>query len=271
MHIRSLAAVGFALAASLGCGDENGLSSLDDFYAPAGSGPSAGDAGAGKNESRSTSCGVSTSGLLAYLPLDGTLELRGSSGFSFDSAPGGPRFVTGRLGQALHGSDQVFVERTGSSVAASAWSVCAWVRMGSANAMGVLVAPPLDFAIAQSGPSAPCPSASAGTFAPFVQTPDTGCFSPANVALSPSAWSFVCLTNDPSQGQYIYVDGTREGREVHAPLVITSGGRIAIGGGPEDDESGIDEVSIWSRALQATEIGFLSGGGNGCAVVSESP
>lgn len=80
------------------------------------------------------------------------------------------------------------------------------------------------------------------------------------------------MANDASEGQRYFVDGSTDTRSIALPLEIEPGGSgIAIGGGPENEESGIDEVSIWSRALTRTEMQQLSGGGSGCAVVEESP
>ena len=67
------------------------------------------------------------------------------------------------------------------------------------------------------------------------------------------------------------VDGERETRSPPVPLKVGSGSAIAFGGGPEDGSSGIDEVSLWSRALEDEEIEKLSGAGTACAVIQESP
>ncbi|HVJ89682.1 MAG TPA: hypothetical protein VM580_07740, partial [Labilithrix sp.] len=89
--------LGAALLASVlavGCGDANGVRSLDQAFD--GLGGAAGYAGGLEpGDTAPGTCGVSTTGLVAYLPFDGDARVVGGSGIHATS-PSSSAFVQGR-------------------------------------------------------------------------------------------------------------------------------------------------------------------------------
>lgn len=259
----AIASVG--IIAIVACGDDKGVASLEQFYAPgassSGDGESSSSGSSGTSSSGGPSdvtCGISTTGLVAYLPFDGDAEVRGGDDFSLTSVGSTPRFVSGERGNALDGSTQIFL-RAQTSVSLSSWTACAWVRLNGAAAMGFLAVPSptvLNSGFGINGSTAECGN---GSLAPYASSPNFGCFSPSNTSgtLVSGGWTFVCLVNDGSRGQMRWdVDGSSDTRGSNIPLQVPSGMSIAIGGGFEG--SSIDEFTLWSRALSQSETTHLA-------------
>lgn len=262
------AGAAIAVVVMIACGDDKGFESLDDFYAPSSgreSSSSGGSSSGGSGEGTGITCSISTNALLAYLPFDGDGRVRGSSTFETTNASS-LSFVSGTDGSALRGSDQIFMKAT-KSVSMSSWTACAWVRVASSSNMGFLAvpgSPPLNSGFGVPGATADCGS---GSLTPYLVSSTVGCVAPSSSSSSslfPGTFAFVCMVSGGDSGRtQILVDGavvaTTSGT---IPLSVTTGGAIAVGGGPDEASSGqpnaLDDFSFWGRALSPAEMGTLS-------------
>lgn len=246
------------------CGDEKGYPSLEAFYgaspdqeSSSSGGSSSGSGSSSGGTSTNVSCSISTSGLLAYLPLDGDARVLGGA-LRMNYVPSASSFVSGQYGEALSASKQLFLEAT-RSLSLSSWTACAWVRVSSESNIGFLAVPgdqALNSGVADRGLIAGCGN---GEVTPYVTGSNIGCVVASESGFLFDAWNFLCIVNDPSAGgvQINVNAGTASPGGRSLPLSIPSGASIAIGGGPAGSNA-IDEFSLWSRALSRSEIETLA-------------
>ncbi len=241
------------------CGDEKGYPSLDAFYggSPDGGSSSSGGGSSSGGTSANVSCGgISSTGLLAYLPLDGDARVLGTA-LRVTNPPPSSSFVSGRMGQASSGSKQLFLEPT-KSFSLSSWTACAWVRVSSESNIGFLAvpgSPPLNSGVADSSLVSGCGSVGV---APYVTTSSGNCIVGTGAPFEVDEWNFLCVVSDSSSTR-IHLDGitASESGKGSISLSIGPGLTLAVGGGPPGSNA-IDEFSFWSRALTPEEMQSLA-------------
>jgi hypothetical protein len=273
--------------AFLACGDsDNGVTSLSQVF---GAGAAAGvDGGGGADgggftgfdgggSTSVTSCGsnVSLTGLVAYLPFDGTTNARGPAGQSVVAeSAGGVTFSSGVVGQAAVFDGEGYVQLAASLEATSQRTVCAWVASGGSSEQ--LGDPIVTFGTSGSGDflglnatTGPC--ATSLTPSIYVDHWGSAC-TPSHYGASASSGSsapvFACWVATGPQVAY-WVNGSNLGGAPYtmfpASWSVSIGGN-QIGGTSTKERfiGAIDEVTLWARALAASEIATMYNGGSGC-------
>jgi hypothetical protein len=268
-----------------GCGSVTGLQSLTGS---GGAAPTASTSGTTTTSSTTTTTGSGdasgtcspVSGLLAYYPLDGdTLD---HSGNGNDAVAKNLTPAPGKIGGAyvFNGVDSS-LQATGSSMLNGARTFCAWVCWDDAGAAQELGEPIFSAGVSGAGPSGTggdffCISPSSPKSwlpppdVPFIDHGETSGSNGAEIRLSPGVWSFVCYVYDGAGGVTFYGDGTSVpagGAEYDYPLATLFIGSQSIGGTSTRPSllGTLDEVTVWSRALDASDLASLWNGGAGCA------
>jgi hypothetical protein len=184
---------------------------------------------------------------------------------------GAASFGPGKSGQgfALNGTNAyVDVPSTPSLKLTSALTVSAWLNLAidpstvTASAItvkGVDVEGPVDWALTVTGTSVQIKGP--GHLRPHVNVNGTWTYFDGNTALQPHQWYFAVMTYDGSNLR-IYVNGQLDGSMSATGALQTSDGSMRIGSyapfnGVDSKEffnGQLDEVSVYNRALSATEI-----------------
>jgi hypothetical protein len=261
--------------------------------------PPPSDSGADADACASGSCGCGFPGLLAYFTFEGNTD--DSSGNGNNATATGVSYVGGKLGaQAVSvgtganislssaaNAGFTFTGGGGDAAAIVARTICAWVQpptgdSGAAalpiftagnpytsNASGIS---PADlFALQPPGAANACFT---GPLTVFIDRWGQGGCLPGPGMLPVGAWGQVCFV-ETENGYSVAVNGSLQSGGFNPPgnPYTWTLGSILIGSNPytastttgADFLGAIDEVSIWDRALTATELGALYNGGSGCA------
>ncbi len=239
---------------------------------------SAGPGGAGGGSTSSSgnaACGV-VGGLLAYYPLDvDTLDHSGNGndavGESLTPASGkvGGAFAFDGTSSSLHA--------TGSATLGGARTLCAWVDPSPTSGLGQ---PIFSGGKPHTGDffsiSASSPAGGTCTFlapdVPFIDHWGTPCDAGQGQALPPDGWHFVCFVYDGTSAVTLYGDGNAaptNSKEYDYPLDTLFIGSATIGGTTTQPVllGTLDEVTVWGRALEASELDMLWNGGAGCTAL----
>lgn len=244
----------------VGCGDDHGVRSLDEAFKPQSAGAQPAGSSSSAAPSSGATCGVSTDGLVAYLPLDGDTTVIGGS--SLRAAPNSsPSFTSGARGQALAAGGSVRLMPS-SSMTLSSWTACAWTYVSAGSddlyAFSVLTGPGVVL-MGMTGSSSSCPGSGAGR--PFVATTGPVCL-PLPTGVGTEKWSLACWTYDASREQMtIYANGTGTGTPAGGggPIQLSTSVPLVIAPSMSGASAGrVDEVSIWERALRPDEIAKLA-------------
>jgi hypothetical protein len=217
-------------------------------------------------------CTCALDGLVAYYPLDA--DLLDHSGNGHTTTASGVTPTAGKLGGAYAFDGVASVMHVGGSFALSgARTYCAWVSpitttglgqpvfVGGASGAGDLLA------IQSSTPGGSCTAALADHL--FLDHWGTACGAATMTTAPAGAFRFVCFAYDGSSTSTHFADGATESVSVkhYAYDVDTvTIGSNTIGGTTVQAafKGAIDEVTIWSRALPASDMTFLYAGGKGC-------
>jgi len=213
------------------------------------------------------------SGLLAYYPLDtDTLD---HSGNGNDAIGSGIVATPGKVGGAYSFDGATsFLHATGSATLQGARTLCAWVRPSPREGLGQPV-----FSGGQSGTgdffsihaSSPGPdNCPLVPNTPFVDHWGNACNATVGTPLTVDAWHFVCYAFDGGASVTFYEDGSAvpaSGAEYSYPLDTLYVGSAVIGGTSSAPSllGTLDEVTVWTRALDAGDVAALWAGGAGCA------
>lgn len=247
------------------CGDDHGVRSLDDAYRPQSAGAQPAGSSSSNAPSSTATCGVSTDGLVAYLPLDGDTTVIGGS--SLRAAPNSsPSFTSGARGQALAAGGSVRLMPS-SSMTLSSWTACAWtyVSAGSDDLYAFSMLSGANVVLlGMTGSSSSCSASGSGSGAgrPFVAATGPACL-PLPTGVGTEKWSLTCWAYDASRKQMtVYANGTGTAIPAGggAPIQLSTSVPLVIAPSMSSGASAgrIDEVSIWGRALRADEIAKLA-------------
>jgi hypothetical protein len=215
-----------------------------------------------------------TNGLLAYFPMDGdgTDALGAHSGVI-----SGLSTTDGRIGRALRFSSLAnsTFRLSGPLALTGSRSFCLWVRPAArANLAHPLVVTGVAgsgdlFSLSSWMPNGgTCPHVTAG--APVFDNWGSPCLV-AGADAPVGSWSFLCATYDGSLVT-LFLNGTSIASQMlglyNADLGSTWLGSNPLGGTTTTPtlDGDLDEVSVWSRALEASEVGGLYQGGTGCTL-----
>jgi hypothetical protein len=243
-------------------------------------------------------CGCGFPGLLAYFTFEGDTD--DSSGNANDATATGVSYVSGKLGSsavsvgaggsiALSGATNAgftFTGGGGDAAAIVSRTLCAWLQppaSAGAAALPVFTAGnpyasnasgfnPADlFALQSPNPSNGCPASALNAF--IDRWGQGACLTEA-VTVPSGTWGQVCFI-ETENGYTLAVNGSvQSGGFVPAGTPYTwTLGSIVIGSNPYTASTttgtaflgALDEVSIWDRALTASELSALYNGGSGCA------
>jgi hypothetical protein len=216
---------------------------------------------------------ASLGGLLAYYPLDtNTNDYSGNGNHALGA---GLMPTAGKIGNALtFDGTSSSLHATGTATLAGARTLCAWVMprpnggLGQPVFSGGRVNAGDFFSISASNVfGGTCPFLPPSV--PFVDHwGSPTCYYDPSFTLSQS-WHFVCYVFD-GQGIELYADGKSASvgsSEYSYALDTLYIGSTVIGGTTTNASLAgtIDEVTVWSRALDASELAILWNGGVGCA------
>ncbi|MEI8259773.1 MAG: LamG-like jellyroll fold domain-containing protein, partial [Deltaproteobacteria bacterium] len=222
-----------------------------------------------------TACTVTTSGLVAYLPLDGDTTDRSGNGHDGVSASA-TSVASGRRGgaYAFNGTNSsVCLGGSGTVTGDRTW--CAWVNYGGRTGSGEPIvrggpAGAADFlGIASPGQTDSCGGTPGG---PFVDHWGTACNRSTTATATSGAWSFVCMAHTTGTNTFhFYANGansTTTGAVYDYPVSTLCVGANGIGGSTTFPSflGSIDEVTVWSRTLSTAEMDALYGSGAGCTL-----
>jgi hypothetical protein len=213
------------------------------------------------------------SNLFAYYPLDDDLE--DHSGNGYDAMGNVALTSAGKVGgAAVFDGVSSYLFATGSTAVPMTRSLCAWARLNPATGLGQ----PLfsagsvgrgDFfsVSGKSSDGGTCPFLPPNT--PFVDHWGTPCAYDATLAVPVESWSFVCYIFDGASTLTFYADavsGTTSGSEYAYSIGSLYFGSTSIGGTTTlPSMSGLlDEITVWSRALTASDRSALWNAGEGC-------
>jgi hypothetical protein len=252
---------GLALGAvlALGCGDERGVKSLDEAFSFGGESAFTGEGSRDSEQtgtaSSSRTCGVSTEGLVAYLPFDGDTRVLGGRGLYSESADAS--FGPGVRGEALHLDYGVRI-RSSSSLTLSSWTTCAWLNRSIMEEDLVVLAAQSGTVLGVTGEYGMCDSAPGHLF--YLEGGDRfDCSASDRGRAYTEQWSFACWAYDSNRGTLLqFVDGSASTSSyVGDALHLSSSAQLVIGArGTSEDR--LDELSLWGRALSASEMARLS-------------
>jgi hypothetical protein len=218
---------------------------------------------------------TSIAGLLAYYPLDS--DLRDHSGNGHDAVGNVVLTAGGKIGDAaLFDGERNFLHATGASLLPPARTLCAWVKSHVRSGLGQPVfwsGAPLDgdfFSITPSSPSGgTCPFVPPNT--PFIDHWGTPCFDVPELQAPFGAWDLVCYEDDGAGTITLFANAlsaTTAGIEYASPIDALYFGSTGAGGTTTWTTllGGMDEITVWGRALDATELEALWNDGHGCKV-----
>jgi hypothetical protein len=219
-------------------------------------------------------CNVSTDGLAAYIPMDGSGADRTGNGHDATLM----RSVTA-ASSAIRGGAYAFDGMTsavclgGSGSVTSDRTYCAWVnypgRMGLGEPVitGGLTGAGDFLGIASAGQTDSCGGSPNG---PFIDHWGYACDRSTTAFATPGAWSFVCVSYTGGTVT-LYANGSSA--TVPGSFYTHAFSRFCIGantiGGTTTFTSfagAIDEVTLWTRALSSAELDALYAGGRGCVL-----
>jgi hypothetical protein len=227
------------------------------------------------SSSGSPTCGP-VAGLLAYYPLDtDTLDHsgNGNDALGVDLMP-----VPGKVGfaRAFDGTSSS-LHATGAAALNGARTLCAWVAPNQRAGLGqpVFSGGVTDngdfFSVSASSPSGgTCPAAPGDV--PFIDHWGSPCYEVPAFVVNAGTWHLVCYLFDGSGEVTFYVDGnvaTLPGAEYDYPLATLYLGSTGIGGTTTQPSllGSLDEVTVWTRALDASDLAALWNGSVGCAAL----
>ena len=223
-------------------------------------------------------CGP-TAGLVAYLPFDGNTN--DASGNNHNATASNVTPVPGKVGGAFQFNTTSVVRLTGPAPVNGPRTLCAWVQPQPTSAKGQPV-----FTGGTTGnadlfdinASSPTPGSCPVQPVPnelFVDNYGRGC-ERSGLTAPPGGWSFVCWTWDGNLNVQVYANGSaagvtpQEGFANWDVSTLTVGSETVIAANASTTAGGftglIDEPSLWSRQLSATEIQQLYNSGNGCPI-----
>lgn len=217
-----------------------------------------------------TPCGLSD--LVLYYPFESGLA--DATGNGHDGLATDVTSVPGKFGNGLsfNGSSSR-VLGTGAGDIAGARTLCAWVLPEPAGGLGQPIfatgaAGSADFFSLQSDiPGGACSAAPADTI--FQEHAGSPCVFAGNATVPNDQWTMVCFSNDGSGGGRFVVNDSVVSLGVgvySAPIAsLYVGGSAASSTSTQASFKGtIDEVTVWSRALDGAELLTLYGAGAGC-------
>ncbi len=221
----------------------------------------------------SPTCAVSTSGLLAYYPLDN--DTKDHSGNGNDALGKNLVQTQGMLGNAMafDGSTSVLQVASGAAVLNGPRTLCAWMQVKPTTGLAQPVfsaglPPNMDFySLSSMAPTGACP---APPMTPFVEHFGSACVFEAGPPIMQGPWQLVCYAFDGARMSFVS-DG------FFAPPVPAVVGNyplttLFIGSDVPGNSktttptfTGIlDEVSVWSVFLSPNDVQALWNNGKGC-------
>jgi hypothetical protein len=217
------------------------------------------------------------SGLVAHYTFD--TDTKDSSGNGHDIVATSVTPRTGILGgaYALDGFSSLMRVTGGTDSLGGARTLCAWVNPQSVTGAAQPVFAGGDagsgdfFSLTSSTPSAAntsCMGATEGE--PFLDHWNTGCVDGTGLIAPNGIWSFVCYISDGAGNERFFVNGNSHdelGENFSYPVSTLTIGSSSLGGTTTRWalRGGIDDVTIWGRALSLPELGSLWNGGLGCS------
>jgi hypothetical protein len=216
-------------------------------------------------------------GLLVYYPFEGNAADRSGNANNGTATTGKDvSYGPGKIGQGvtiLSGGHGVAV--TGTTMLGAAKTLCAWVNPASGTSGGglpVFAGGPTGAAdlydVASAAPADNCNAHPADSL--FIDNWGTaGCYNSALTAV-PGSWTFVCFEENGTTTTF-FANGTSStlsGSQYSYPLSDITVGSDLIGSSTTQllFKGQLDEVSIWSGALSATDMTALYNGGSGCSI-----
>jgi len=237
------------------------------------------DADTGNAGDGASLCPVPTDidgGLLVYYPFEGNADRSGNANNGTATTGKDVSYGPGKIGQGvtiLSGGHGVAV--TGTTMLGTAKTLCAWVNPASGTSGGglpVFAGGPSGAAdlydVASAAPADNCNAHPADSL--FVDNWGTaGCYSSTLPAV-PGSWTFVCFEENGAITTF-FANGTSStlmGSQYSYPLSAITVGSDLIGSSTTQllFKGQLDEVSIWSGALSATDMTALYNGGSGCSI-----
>ncbi len=217
----------------------------------------------------------SIDGLLAYYPLDtDTLDHSGNGNNAVGS---GLVPAAGKIGGA-YAFDGISssLHATGSAALSGARTLCAWVQLSPREGLGQPIfsggaTDKGDF----FGVTASTPTGGTCTFlpadVPFIDHWSTPCYSEIVTDVNTGTWDLVCYAYDGADAVTFFVDGhgvTTNGAEYDYGLdTLYLGGAVTGGTTVQPSLLGtLDEVSVWTFALDSVYLSVLWNNGEGCAI-----
>jgi hypothetical protein len=219
--------------------------------------------------------------LVAYYPFD--LDVLDHSGNGHTIMARSVTPVEGKIGGAYAFDGQASsMSPTGAFLVSGPRTFCAWIRPAAHTG----IAQPIfvggvvrgaDFYSVQSSliavpPGGQVDVCTAPSSANHLLIDDwnTPCAPASQLRAPPDAWTFVCFAFDGVSRTTIFANGVSE--VVNAPAYGYPLSQLSFGSNPVGGTTtghtftgAIDEVSLWSRALDAREMNALYADGSGCA------
>jgi len=217
-------------------------------------------------------CNVSTSGLLAYYPLDN--DTKDHSGNGNDATGKNLVPTQGVVGKArmFDGSNSVLQVTSGAGTLTGPRTLCAWMQVKPTPGLGVpmfAAGPPADmdfYSLSSIAPTGACP---APPMTPFIEHAGSTCVIETGPPLMQGPWQFVCYAFDGSKVMFAS-DGFFA---PPMPAVLSDYPLMTlfIASAPVSSDTTsamfngiIDEVSVWSVFLSPNDTQALWNNGKGC-------
>jgi hypothetical protein len=236
------------------------------------------DGGCGACSSAAKPSCAPVAGLIAYYPLDvDTLDHSGNgndaTGFDLTAIPG----KVGGGARAFNGNDSC-LSVSGSAKLTGSRTFCAWLNPSPRAGLGQPVfsaGQPMFltgdfFSISASSPDGgTCGFVPANV--PFIDHTGAPCYEASAISLAADAWHFVCYAHDEAGTVTFYGDGravAAVGTEYDYPIASVHLGCLGLLYSTTTQPvllGDLDEVTIWTDALDAGDVAALWNGGAGCA------
>lgn len=250
--------------------------SPDAGAAETGAGDGAAEGGGAEAGDGASNACAAVSGLVAYFPFD--VDTNDYSGNGYNAVGNVALSSNGKIGSAaMFDGSASELNVTGSAMLAGARTLCAWAFPTARTSLGQ----PLFsggasgagdfFSLNASTPnSGGCTAAAANV--PFVDHWGSACVAPSSsYAAPPAAWHLLCVAYDGTSSLTFFTDNvasSASGSFFNYAISTLYIGSATIGGTTSQPAflGLLDEVTVWSRALQPADVAALYNGGAGCVV-----